>query len=61
MSNKTVGYVALAVGLGIMVFMVVANRFGLAGAHFGPKRISGLAMGAIIALAGVIFASRQED
>jgi len=53
MSRKTLGIVLIVAGVLIVVFIVLSHSLGLAAQAYGLKKIAGLVVGVVVALAGV--------
>lgn len=61
MSRRTLGFAVLAVGVIVVVVSALADQIGIGcGDAFGWKQIVGVIVGAVIAVVGVIVASRGE-
>lgn len=61
MSRRTLGFAVLAVGVIVVVVSALADQIGIGcGNTFGWKQIVGVVVGSIIAVVGVIVASRGE-
>jgi uncharacterized membrane protein len=61
MSRRTLGFAVLAVGVIVVVVSALADQIGIGrGDAFGWNQIVGVIVGAVIAVVGVIVASRGE-
>ena len=53
MSQKSLGYVLLVVGLLIAVFVLIASPLHIMGSSFGTKHLIGLVVGVVILVVGI--------
>lgn len=59
-NQRTIGTVLLIVGVLILIVSLVADVIGLgATARFGYWQITGVVVGALVAIAGLVFALRK--
>ncbi len=61
MSQKTIGYIVVAVGVILVIMAVLADSLGFGvGRGFGWKQIVGSVVGVLLAVVGVWLASRKR-
>ncbi len=60
MPNRTLGIVLIILGILILAAVFLAGPLHLASAAFGTKHIIGLVIGAIVLIAGFVFAARTK-
>jgi hypothetical protein len=61
MSKKTLGIVLIIVGILIVVVMLGAGYIGLSASHaIGLKKALGAAVGAIVAIAGIVLMAQKS-
>jgi hypothetical protein len=61
MSNKTLGIALIIVGILIVVVMLFAHSLGLsASSAIGMKKALGAAVGAIVAIVGIVMMARKS-
>jgi hypothetical protein len=51
--SRAVGIGCIAVGVALALISGLAETIGIGGGTFGPKQIAGVAVGCVIALAGL--------
>jgi hypothetical protein len=62
MSNKTIGYALIILGVVVLVISLAADTLGIGNVPgFGWKQILGAVVGAVVALGGVWLALRNPD
>ncbi len=62
MSQKTLGYVLIVVGVVLIVLSVFADTLGIgSGGGFGWKQIVGTVVGIVVALVGGWFTTRKAS
>jgi hypothetical protein len=51
--SRAIGFGCIAIGAALALISGLAETVGIGGGTFGPKQIAGVAVGCVIALAGV--------
>jgi uncharacterized RDD family membrane protein YckC len=58
MNKKTLGIIAAVVGIIVLLVSLLANQLGLGSPGFGIKQIIGTVLGAVVAILGIVLATK---
>jgi len=60
MNKKTLGIVATVLGIIVLLVSLLANQLGIGSPGFGIKQIIRTALGAVVAILGIVLAARAR-